>query len=85
MTLISSGGILLRMSGAHISRQGRQSQGVRVMDLRDGDSVASVAVIRETRQAVTDAEMHDNAAESEAIELLEPATDAHLPGTNGAG
>ena len=85
VTLISSGGILLRMSGAHISRQGRQSQGVRVMDLRDGDSVASVAVIRETRQAVTDAEMHDNAAESEAIELLEPATDAHLPGTNGAG
>ncbi|HRQ13990.1 MAG TPA: DNA gyrase C-terminal beta-propeller domain-containing protein, partial [Promineifilum sp.] len=58
VTLISSGGILLRMSAAHISQQGRASQGVRVMDVRDGDTVASVAVIRETRQAVTDAEMN---------------------------
>jgi DNA gyrase subunit A len=46
VTLISSGGILLRMSGADISRQSRSSQGVRVMDVRDEDMVASVAVIR---------------------------------------
>ncbi len=32
------------------------------MDLRNGDTVASVAVIRETRQAVTDAEMNGGAA-----------------------
>src|SRR5690606_5136179 len=57
VTLISTGGILLRMSAAHISSQGRSSQGVRVMDVRDGDTVASVAVIRETRQAVMDAEI----------------------------
>jgi DNA gyrase subunit A len=46
VTLISSGGILLRMSGADISRQSRSSQGVRVMDVRDEDMVASVAVVR---------------------------------------
>jgi len=67
VTLISSGGILLRMSGSHISRQGRASQGVRVMDLRDGDTVASVAVISEARQAVTDAEMNGGTAGAEAV------------------
>ena len=69
VTLISSNGILLRMSAANISQQGRSSQGVRVMDIRDGDTVASVAVIRETRQAVTDAEMNDGAGsgETEAV------------------
>jgi DNA gyrase subunit A len=46
VTLISSSGIILRTQANHISRQGRMSQGVRVMDLRNGDAVASMAVIR---------------------------------------
>lgn len=76
VTLISSNGILLRMSAAHISQQGRASQGVRVMDIRDGDTVASVAVIRETRQAVTDAEMN-GAADGSETEIA--------PSANGVG
>jgi len=82
VTLISTGGILLRMSAAHISRQGRASQGVRVMDLRDGDLVASVAVINETRQAVTEAEMNGGAAGGDITESesVEPASES-----NGAG
>jgi DNA gyrase subunit A len=81
VTLISAGGILLRMSGADISQQGRASQGVRVMDVRGSDSVASVAVIRETRQAVTDAEMNGDPAGDEVIELIEPTSTS----ANGAG
>ena len=79
VTLISTGGILLRMSGAHISQQGRGAMGVRVMDVRDSDTVASVAVIRESRQAVTDAEMVDGAAEAgiAEIEIAEPASEAN--------
>lgn len=49
VTCISSNGIILRTQVKNISRQGRYSRGVTVMDLRDGDSVASVAVIREGR------------------------------------
>ena len=56
VTLISAGGIILRMVAAHISRQGRASQGVRVMDLREGDAVVSVAVIAEARQVLAEAE-----------------------------
>jgi DNA gyrase subunit A len=51
VTLISTGGILLRLSGAHIPRQGRATRGVRVMDLRGDDMVATVAVIRERQIA----------------------------------
>ncbi len=47
VTCISSNGIILRTSVNSISRQGRYAQGVRVIDLNDGDTVASVAVIRE--------------------------------------
>jgi DNA gyrase subunit A len=49
VTCISAQGIILRTSVDHVSQQGRHTQGVRVMDLREGDSVASVAVVREGR------------------------------------
>jgi len=96
VTLISSGGILLRMSGAHISRQGRGAMGVRVMDLRDADTVASVAVIGEARPAVAVAEMNGEPAGDEIVEVVEVVESAEAieiieiiettsHGTNGAG
>lgn len=47
VTCISAQGIILRTSVDLVSQQGRHTQGVRVMDLREGDRVASVAVVRE--------------------------------------
>jgi DNA gyrase subunit A len=47
VTCISSNGIILRTSSDFISKQGRTTQGVRIMDLREGDTVASMAVVRE--------------------------------------
>ncbi len=47
ITCISTNGIILRTSTDLISQQGRSTQGVRIMDLREGDTVASVAVVRE--------------------------------------
>ncbi len=47
ITSISANGIILRTSSDFISRQGRATQGVRVMDLKEGDVVASLAVVRE--------------------------------------
>jgi DNA gyrase subunit A len=49
VTCISANGIILRTATDVISQQGRSTQGVRVMDLRAGDTVASVAVVREGR------------------------------------
>ncbi|MFZ3151090.1 MAG: DNA gyrase subunit A [Anaerolineaceae bacterium] len=45
ITLISSGGIVLRINVASISIQGRATQGVKVMDLDEGDTLAAVARI----------------------------------------
>jgi DNA gyrase subunit A len=49
ITCISTNGIILRTASDFISHQGRSTQGVRVMDLREGDTVASIAVVREGR------------------------------------
>jgi len=59
VTCISSNGLMLRTSTNTISQQGRSTRGVRVMDLRDGDSIASVAVIREGRLSRVDGEEHN--------------------------
>jgi DNA gyrase subunit A len=45
LTLISSGGIVLRCKVKQISRAGRDTMGVRVMDPREGETVASLARI----------------------------------------
>jgi DNA gyrase subunit A len=47
VTCISANGIILRTSVRSVSRQGRYSRGVTIMDLREGDMIASVAVLRE--------------------------------------
>ncbi len=48
--LISEDGIVLRTPVAHISLQGRPTQGVKLMDVGEGDSVAAVAVIDMQRE-----------------------------------
>jgi DNA gyrase subunit A len=45
LTLISSGGIVLRTKVKQVKRAGRSTMGVRVMNLKEGDTVASVARI----------------------------------------
>ncbi len=69
VTCISSTGIILRTQVKNISRQGRYSRGVTVMDLRDGDSVASVAVIREGRLS-RNGEVQPETVEEPAAELV---------------
>jgi len=43
LTLISEGGIILRTEVTRIPRMGRHSRGVRMIDLKEGDRVASIA------------------------------------------
>ncbi|HJS28827.1 MAG TPA: DNA gyrase subunit A [Anaerolineales bacterium] len=45
LTLITAGGVIIRTNVDKISRQGRATRGVRVMNLDEGDSVATVARI----------------------------------------
>ncbi len=58
LTLISTGGIILRTKVGQISRMGRATMGVRVMDLKQRDTVAALARIsdRELREAGVETE-----------------------------
>jgi len=53
LTIISSGGIVLRTKVGQIKPAGRDTMGVRAIDLREGETVAAVANIsaKELRQA----------------------------------
>ena len=68
VTCISSKGIILRTATDVISQQGRSTQGVRVMDLRAGDTVASVAVIRAGSLSQVAGEEEEEAAPLEAAQ-----------------
>jgi DNA gyrase subunit A len=45
LLLASSGGVLIRTSAREVSSQGRDATGVRVMNLDEGHSVATAAVV----------------------------------------
>lgn len=45
LTLISAGGIVMRMQAARVSKTGRATRGIKLMDLEKGNKVASLARI----------------------------------------
>ena len=85
VTCISANGIILRTSVDNVSRQGRYSRGVTVMDLRDGDTIASVAVIRESQLARLNGGTSGENNEPEEEEGGEHRDDGQSPsGSDGA-
>ncbi|MBE9507120.1 MAG: DNA gyrase subunit A [Chloroflexi bacterium] len=50
--LISSGGMVLRTPAADIPQMGRATRGVKLMELKKGDELTSVAVVSSKREAV---------------------------------
>ena len=73
--LISQDGTVIRQKAEGISRMGRATQGVRVMNLRDGDMVSSIARVTEPdADAVTGDE--PIAAVDDAVDLGEPSEPA---------
>jgi DNA gyrase subunit A len=85
LVFISQNGMVQRTSVKGISRYGRSSQGVRVMNLREDDLVSAVALVMETNAetaaGATDAEALPDAAGNGAAPVAEaegelPADDA---------
>jgi DNA gyrase subunit A len=54
LMLISHDGTVIRTAAEGISRMGRATQGVRVMNLREGDSVVAIARVTEPQGAAVD-------------------------------
>ncbi len=76
LMIITENGIMIRTSVDGISTMGRNTQGVRVINLKQGDSIADV-----TRVIPEEAE--DEAGEDEASEEEHPASDEPAVPTNG--
>jgi DNA gyrase subunit A len=55
LVIVSNFGTTIRIDAESVSRQGRSAQGVRVMNLRAGDSVSAIAKVISSRDAVEDA------------------------------
>src|SRR5215212_9259907 len=54
LVIVSNLGTTIRIDAESVSRQGRSAQGVRVMNLRAGDSVSAIAKVVSSRGAVED-------------------------------
>ena len=54
LVIVSNLGTTIRIDAESVSRQGRNAQGVRVMNLRAGDSVSAIAKVVSSRGAVED-------------------------------
>jgi DNA gyrase subunit A len=65
LVFISQSGMVQRTSVKGISKQGRPAQGVRVMNLRDDDTVSAVALVMESAQD-TSAEVQEDLPIGEA-------------------
>jgi len=63
LIFISENAMVQRTSVKGISRQGRPAQGVRVMNLHEGDSVSAVALVMETATEETAAPVEGPATE----------------------
>jgi DNA gyrase subunit A len=71
LVIVSNFGTTIRIDAESVSRQGRSAQGVRVMNLRSGDSVSAIARHVSSRGAV-----EDSGGEELSLEEIvdEPAT-----------
>lgn len=87
LLFISQNGMVQRTTAKGISRMGRATQGVRVMNLKDGDQVSAVALVVEAdtaAEAAADAAEADGAGTDGAPGAGEPEqTSAEISG-NGA-
>jgi DNA gyrase subunit A len=75
--LISQDGTVIRQKAEGISRMGRATQGVRVMNLREGDRLSSIARVTEPQAVVDAGEEGDQPVELDAVEpdVMDPVED----------
>jgi DNA gyrase subunit A len=74
LVIVSNLGTTIRIDAESVSRQGRSAQGVRVMNLRSGDSVSAIAKVVQSRGAVEDAGGDELTLEEMAGEYADGAT-----------
>jgi DNA gyrase subunit A len=85
LMIVSNFGTTIRMDADSVSRQGRAAQGVRVMNLRSGDSVSAIAKVISSRSADADGATDELALDEISSEEQTGASAAGLPEADGNG
>jgi DNA gyrase subunit A len=83
LMIVSNFGTTIRMDADSVSRQGRAAQGVRVMNLRAGDSVSAIAKVVSSRSADADGSTDELALDELSGEEQTGPSTAGLPEPNG--
>jgi DNA gyrase subunit A len=76
LVFISQNGMVQRTGVRGINRYGRASQGVKVMNMREGDEVSAVALVVETAADANGNGNGDAAAEGDGVVAVEPGDGA---------
>ncbi len=79
LMIVSNYGTTIRMDADSVSQQGRSAQGVRVMNLRSGDSVSAIAKVVSSRSADADGATDELSLEDLTGEEQIGASAAGLP------
>jgi DNA gyrase subunit A len=85
LMIVSNFGTTIRMDADSVSRQGRGAQGVRVMNLRSGDSVSAIAKVVSSRSADADGATDELALDEISGEQQRSPSAAGLPEADGNG
>ncbi len=85
LVIVSNLGTTIRIDADSVSQQGRAAQGVRVMNLRSGDSVSALAKVAASRSADADGATDELSLEELTGEEIINESAAGLPEANGDG
>ncbi|MDQ3252148.1 MAG: DNA gyrase subunit A [Actinomycetota bacterium] len=85
LMIVSNFGTTIRMDADSVSRQGRAAQGVRVMNLRSGDSVSAIAKVISSRSADADGATDELALDEISGNGQAGTSTAGLPEPGGNG
>jgi DNA gyrase subunit A len=79
ITIVSSDGKMIRTQVKHIPRLSRVTRGARIMNLREGDTVASIALLEDEAPQVgpeneeqAQAGLHENGTAEKTAQLVDP-------------
>jgi len=84
LVIVSNFGTTIRIDAESVSRQGRTAQGVKVMNLRSGDSVSAIAKVVASRSADADGATDELSLDEISGGEMLGASVAGLPEANGA-
>lgn len=84
LVIVSNFGTTIRIDADSVSRQGRTAQGVRVMNLRAGDSVSAIAKVGSSRSADAEGATDELSLEDIAGEEIVGDSAAGLPEPDGS-